>query len=193
MSLNPQRLASIGLVCVAVGGFAWSEFSGKPVGPASASASPGVAGDAGSPAEAASIAEAAGTDCRVMLAGMLRDYAGANGLNADRIDDPFIEPASWTPEPAEAISAVVDTQSANGQPASGAEVSLVLTAVLDSQSGTVALVNGVALKLGSPVELPGMGSVELVEVGADGRSALVQTPRGVVRVKLNEVIGSSDA
>ncbi len=193
MSLTPQRLASIGLVCVAVGGLAWSEFSGKPVGPASAAASPGAPGDAAAPAEATAIAEAAGSDCRVVLAGMLRDYAGAQGLSAQHIDDPFIEPASWTPVKASTTALVLDGQQTNEQPAAGTQVSLVLTAVLDGANGSVALVNGVALKLGQPVELAGMGMVELVEVGADGRSALIRTPRGVVRIKLNEVIGTPTA
>lgn len=123
----------------------------------------------------------------MVLAGMLRSYAGEHELDAEQIDDPFIEPASWTVEPV-----VVDTPASASQPisASSSRAPLVLSAVMDSPSGAVARVNGVLVVVGREVEIPGVGLVELIEVGSDGRSAVIRTDRGESRVRLNEVIGT---
>lgn len=128
-----------------------------------------------------------------MLAGMLRSYAGSKGLDATSIDDPFIEPASWQPAARATVTQASDFNTPLAQQQAPADVALTLTAVLDSPSGAVALVNGVTLRVGRAADMPGMGLVELIEVGADGRSALIKTGNGVVRVKLNEVIGSPGA
>ncbi len=188
MSLPPQRLASIGLVCVAVGGFAWSEFSGTPIGPASASAASQAAGADGQSSETDEVLNIeTSTDCRVVLAGMLRSYAGEHELDAEQIDDPFVEPASWT-----VVPVVVNTPAQAQQVATASSpAALVLSAVMDSPSGAVARVNGVLLVVGREVEIPGVGLVELIEAGLDGRSAVIKTDQGESRVRLNEVIGVS--
>lgn len=187
MSLNPQRLASIGLVAAALGGLAWSEFSGRPVGPAAATAAPVAEGQspaAASPSGADS--SAARDDFRILLAGTIRSYADANELSVDGIQDPFTEPASWS---APAVIEVTDSAEPVQIVAQPQASELILTAVLDAPTGPVARVNGVLLVVGRPTEIPGVGTVELVEVGADGRSAVIKTPSGSVRVELHKVIG----
>jgi len=118
---------------------------------------------------------------------MLRSYAGEHELDAEQIDDPFVEPASWT-----VVPVVVNTPAQAQQVATASSpAALVLSAVMDSPSGAVARVNGVLLVVGREVEIPGVGLVELIEAGLDGRSAVIKTDQGESRVRLNEVIGVS--
>lgn len=190
MSLPPQRLASIGLVAVALGGLLWSEYGGSPIGPSSASANEqGASGTKTKDADAGNAgtkSQGSRMECRVVLAGMLRSYANDNGLDAEHIDDPFVEPASWTAVP---VAAKTPQQNRPVVVNTPAPEHLMLTAVMDAPSGAVARVNGVLMVVGRQVELPGVGLVELVEVGLDGRSAVLKTKHGETRVRLNEVIG----
>jgi len=187
MSLSPQRLASIAVVVLGAGGLLVAEFTGGSGGPATAVAMPQT--PAQLTAKQTTREAADQSRYRVALAGMLRTYASTEGVNPMEVADPFSTPASWTP--------VVHAPSAQQQPAEATTRPVVapmtLTALLDGPTGAVARVNGVLLVVGKPAMVPGVGVIELVEVGEDRRSALIRSEHGVTLLQLQVVMAPGGA
>lgn len=180
MSLSTQRLSTIGLVALGAGVLLWSQYSGYG-GPAKAGATESVQ-LAGTPAPASAKIASDEGGYRIAIAGLLREYALAESIDATVVSDPFIDPSTWLVSVDELPQVAVDQQ--DNRPLAGGD--LLLTAVLDSPHGAVARVNGHLMIVGKPVEVSGCGIVTLIEVGQDGRSALLHTEQGIIRIQLQQ-------
>ncbi len=194
MSLQPQRLASIALIAVALGFLAWSEFSGKPVGPAQASAGSVAMPEDVADEEGSSLPSASDTDdasSRVAFAGVLRTFADASALDVHSIEDPFVEPASWRTLAADLTPAAAVSQPSIAT-SSIAPAALELTSVLNGPNGAVAIINGQTVRLGQAVDIDGAGAIELLHVDGQGRSVRVATPWGEQQLELSRVIGTGN-
>jgi hypothetical protein len=187
MSLSSQRVASIAVVVLGAGGLLYAEFSGGSGGPATAVAQPQTPAQLSAQQNTREAADQ--SRYQVALAGMLRTYASTQGINPLEVADPFITPASWSP----VVSTPVVPQDAAESPIRQATAPMTLTALLDGPTGAVARVNGVLLVVGKPAMVPGVGVIELVEVGEDRRSALIRSEHGVTLLQLQVVMAPGGA